>query len=1029
MVIAILMVIAGVICQQMLPIAEYPEITPPSIRVSTSYAGASAQTVVETIGIPIEQELNGLENLLYFSSQSDNSGNYRVSLTFETGSDSDINMVNVQNAIKRVERSLPSEVVAVGLDVKKRGEDQLGMFSFKADPTRMSHLELNNYVKTRVKDVLTRVSGVSSVEIMGAKDYSMRIWLDTLRMSAMNITPADVEAAIKSQNIQAAAGAVGSENQEAAVQYKVNVTGRLQTVEEFSNIIVRTGEDGHVVKLNEIARIELGAENYTGSSRADGQEAVNMSIYRNDDANALQAMDEIKVTLEELARSFPDGMSYEVSYDPTQYIMATMEEILITLVIALVLVVGVTYLFLQDWRATLIPSIAIPVSLLGTFVAMAAFGFSINVLTMFGLILVIGSLVDDGIIVVENTMRLMESEGLSAREATSKSMKQISGAIIATTLVTLAIYVPIAFIGGMVGKIYLQFSVTMCVAICLSAVNSLTLSPALCSMLLKNKNAVRKRRFNIFKPFNVGLNLARSGYLKVSGLFVRRAWLTLLTVGAVLAANWYLYGKLESEFIPREDKGTIFCEIELPPGAALSRTEEAVREAETLLMGMPGVHQVTSISGLSFVGGRGENMAMCIIRLKDWDERKTPELQLSALQQRARELLAGLPSAKINVFSPPAIMGLGITGGVSLMLQSHGDETPADLERTLEEFVGQVNKLPAAANAFSSYDSDTPQLYLHLDRTKAQSLGVPVNRIFSSLQGKLASIYVNDFNLAGYAFKVKIQADSQDRANIADIMNTYVRNDAGDMVPLSSLATLSYMIGPRQLVRYNQAMSASVQAQAAPGSSSGELMKQIAELKLPDNYSISWTDLSYQEKQNEGRIVILLVLALVFGYLFLVAQYESWTIPASVISSVCVATLGAIIGLLVCKTSLSIYAQLGLVMLVGLASKNAILMVEFSKEERTRGVPIIDAALDGAKQRFRAVMMTAISFIIGVSPMVVATGAGANSRQAIGIPTFFGMIFATVFGILLIPALYALLQRSREYVKRRVSRMKARQEG
>lgn len=1025
-VIAILMVLAGFICQQKLPIAEYPEIAPPSIRVNTTYVGAGAQTVMETVGIPLEQELNGLDNLLYFSSRSDNNGGYSVSLTFKSGSDSDINMVNVQNAVKRVERMLPTEVVDVGIDVKKRGEDQLGMFSFRSDPARMSYLELNNYVKTRVRDVITRVDGVSSADILGAKDYSMRVWLDTLRMSALNITPADVEAAIKSQNIQAAAGSIGAENEYSAVQYKVNVTGRLDTVEQFSNIIVRTGEGGHIVRLNDIARIELGAERYTGSSRADGDAAVNMAVYRNDDSNALEAMTRVRGELEKLSKSFPEGMSYQVSYDPTLYITATMEEIVETLLIALLLVVGVTYLFLQNWRATLIPSIAIPVSLLATFAILLPLGFSINVLTMFGLILVIGTLVDDGIIVVENTIRLMDTEGLSAREATSRSMKQITGAIVATTLVTIAIYVPIAFIGGMVGKIYVQFSVTMCVAICFSAINSLTLSPALCVLLLKKREGYKpKRRLSLFRLFNFGLDKARNGYVKVSGLFVRRAWLTLPALVAVLVANWYNYKSLPDEFLPKEDKGTIFCELQLISEATLQRTDEAVRQAEELVAGIPGIEQISSSSGFSFISGSGENVAMLIIRLTPWDERKTPDLQIDSIIGKVSERLKGLPTAKANVFSPPAIMGLGVTGGLSCILQAEGDETPQDLERNLNVLLDEINKLPATGMVFSTYDAKMSQLYLDIDRDKAQSMHVPIDRIFSTLQGKLASIYVNDFNLLGYAFKVKIQADARERANIQDILDTYIQNNEGDMVPMSSLATISYMVGPRQVQRYNQYLSANIQAQAKPGYSSGELMNQIEQIKLPGNYSIAWTDLSYQEKENEGQIVYLLILAVIFGYLFLVAQYESWTLPLPVITSVSVATLGGMLGLLICKTPLSIYAQLGLVMLIGLASKNAILIVEFSMEERRKGMGIMNSALEGGRQRFRAVMMTAISFIIGVFPMVVASGAGAASRKAIGITTFYGMIGATLFGILLIPGLFAMFQRSREWVKNNFKREKA----
>ena len=977
-VIAILMMLAGGICLNQLPIAEYPEIAPTSINVQATYTGASAQVVMETLASPIEEELNGLENLLYFSSKSDNTGGYSLSLTFKSGTNSDINMVNVQNALKRVEYKLPKEVTDQGIKIKKRSSDILGFFAFRS--TSMSSLELNNFVKTRVKDEVARVPGISAVNLMPEKNYSMRIWLDALRMSALNITPDDVSNAIKAQNVQAAAGSIGSEGENNFIQYKVNVTGRLQTVEEFSKIIVRTGQDGHVTRLDDIARIELGAETYTGSSRNNGEDSVNMAVYRLDDANALEAMNGVKDTLEKLEKRFPEGVSYVVSYDPTQYISATMAEIVETLVIALILVVGITYLFLQDWRATLIPALAIPVSLIGTFAILLPLGFSINVLTMF------------------------------------YATNEVWLSVIATTLVTVAIYVPIAFFGGMVGNIYMQFSVTMCVALCLSAINSLTLSPALCVLLLKRKQK-KQSRFSLFRPFNVSLEWARKSYIKCAGIMVRRAWLTLILLAAVLVGNWKLFETVPKSFLPPEDKGTVFCDIQLAPGATLGRTEQAMRSAEQKLMSIPGVRQVSSTSGFSFMGGNGENLGMCIAQLDPWDKRKTPELSLDSIMQKASILCDEIPAAKATVFSPPAIMGLGLTGGVSFMLQASGEETPKDLERVTNDLLDKINKLPGTMYARSAYEANTPQLFLNIDREKAQSMHVPVSRIFTTLQSKLASMYINDFNLIGYTFKVKMQSAAEDRTTINDIMNTYIQNDQGQMVPLSSVATLSYMVGPRQISRFNQLMSAEVTAQAKPGVSSGELMNQIEAIPLPENYSITWTDMSYQERQNDGKIVLLMGMALLFGYLFLVAQYESWTVPISVIVSVSVALLGALLGLIICNTPLSIYAQLGLVMLVGLAGKNAILMVEFSKMERERGVPIQEAALEGARQRFRAVMMTAISFIIGVFPMVIASGAGAASRKAIGISTFYGMILATVVGILFIPALYAMFQRYREWVK------------
>lgn len=554
-------------------------------------------------------------------------------------------------------------------------------------------------------------------------------------------------------------------------------------------------------------------------------------------------------------------------------------------------------------------------------------------------------------------------------------------------------------------------------ALCLSAVNSLTLSPALCALLLKNRKGKKQKRFNLFRPFNATLEWARQSYIKCAGVMVRRAWLTLILLAAVFAANWKLFETVPKSFLPKEDKGTVFCDIQLAPGATLGRTEQALRSAEQKLMGIPGVRQVSSTSGFSFMGGNGENLGMCIAQLDSWDKRKTPELSVDSIIHQASNLCDEIPAAKATVFSPPAIMGLGLTGGVSFMLQASGNETPKDLERELEKLIDQIEKLPGALFPRSSYEANTPQLFLNIDREKAQSMHVPVNRIFTTLQSKLASMYINDFNLIGYTFKVKMQSAPEDRTTINDIMNTYIQNDQGQMVPLSSVATLSYMVGPRQIARFNQLMSAEVTVQTRPGTSSGDLMNQIEAIPLPENYSITWTDMSYQERQNDGKIVLLMGLALLFGYLFLVAQYESWTVPISVIVSVSVALLGALLGLLICNTPLSIYAQLGLVMLVGLAGKNAILMVEFSKAEREHGVPIQQAALEGARQRFRAVMMTAISFIIGVFPMVIASGAGAESRKAIGITTFYGMILATIVGILFIPALYSMFQRYREWVK------------
>ena len=1016
-VVSLILLLAGGISLANLPVAEYPEIAPPTLFVSATYSGASADVVAQTVAMPLENEINGVEDLLYFSSTSSNSGSYSCSVTFRSGTDSDIALVNLQNAVKRAEAQLPSEVTKVGITVEKRGNDILAMLAFQTDGTSLSLNELVNYVNNNVKDALARLEGVSSSDMMSQQEYAMRIWMDPLRMSGLGISSSEIRSAVEAQNVQAAAGTLGAEGSNRYVSYKLNVQGRLKTAEEFGEIVVRSDADsGRIVRLRDVATVELGSSSYSGRSTFNGKESVGLSLYRSPDANALATMNRIKAELATWEQRFPPGVSYSIAYDPTKFIVASMREMVSTLVVALILVVLVTWLFIQDWRATLIPAVAIPVSLVGTFSVMYALGYSINTLTMFGLILVIGSLVDDAIVVVENTQGIMEREGLPAREAAIKSMRQITGAVIATTLVTVACYAPLAFYGGMVGAIYRQFAVSMCVALCLSTVVALTLSPALCALVLRRSGG---QCAPIFLPVNRFLDALRGRYLGLTGRLVRRGGLTLGILGGSFLGVWLLYGHIPPSFLPMEDKGVIFCNVELPGDAVQERTDAVLATVRERLAAIPGIRSVMQVSGMSMLSGSGENAAMCIVELDPWEERSAPQTRLSAIMGQIQGRTHDIAAASIVAFTPPAIMGLGATGGASFDICGIGDIDASALATVTDAFVRDLSARPETMFAMTAYDAATPQLRLRLDREKAELLGVQAGTVFSTLQDVLASYYINDFTLSGNNFEVKLQAGADSRSSLHHVEELLIPNSNGDMVPLSALGTLQYEVGPRQITRFNKMVAAEINAQSAPGVSSGDLYAAIEGIKLPAGYHIEWTGLSYQEKQNTGQIVFLMGLALLFAYLFLVAQYESWTIPVPVMLTVSFAVLGALLGLTVCGESMSIYAQLGLVMLIGLAAKNAILMVEFSKQEREGGKGIEEAALSGANLRFRAVMMTAWSFLFGVLPLVFADGAGAASRQAIGITTFAGMLAATCVGIVFTPALYAVFQRLREKASRK----------
>ena len=1015
LVISLFLMLAGIISVYRLPIAEYPQVSPPTIMVMATYPGASAQVIADTVASPLESEVNGTEDMVYYSSQSDNLGNYTLTLTFKSGADEDMALVNVNNAVKRAEHALPTDVVNNGLTVVKRSSDMLATYAFYSDNPEHTPLFLSNYVSIHIKDAIARIDGIGQAIIFGEQEYSIRIWLDPYKMRAYSISDDDVRNAVASQNIQAATGSVGTESSSRWMQFKVDTKGRLSTPEEFERIIVKSGEDGRQIRLGDIAKVELGAETYNSTGTLNGKPAVVLAIFKLNDANALEIMKEVNKTLDELKQNFPDGMTWDVCYDSTRFVVVSMQEIVETLILTFILVVVITYLFLQDWRATIIPSVTIPVSLIGTFLFLYLLNMSINTLTMFALILVIGSVVDDAICVTENCTRLIDEEHLSPFDAAMKTMEQLTGALIATTLVVVAIYMPIMFYGGMVGTIYTQFAVTMCIALCLSTVNAMTLSPALCALVLRPSKTPR----GFFHLFNIGLNWTRNTYLFVGGLLVRRTLLTIVLFGLILFGNYYFYQRLPSAFLPEEDKGTIFCEVVLPASASLPRTEAALAEVSDLIKDIPGINQLLAIPGRSLTAGEGENLGLLIVDLKPWAERTTPETQISQIQSAIIKRAAVLPDASVNAFVPPAIMGLGATGGVTFSLQATGDQSSQEIAQTTNHLLSKIMETGKAVYAFTSFDANTPMLYLDINRDKAEAMNVSINSIFSALQSQLGSYYINDFNKYGKTYQVKTQLAPELRENLNIIDQLYVTSTTGENIPLSAVADLRWTLGPRQAERFNMFPSASVNTQTVPSFSSGEMMNLLEDLvhkNLSKDYQISWTDMSYQESQNEGKIVSLLMISLLVAYLFLVAQYESWTMPISVMLSVATATLGAILALKLSNMSLNIYCQLGLLMLIGLTAKTAILMVEFSQFERDKGATIQDAALNGMRVRFRSVMMTALSFVIGVFPMVVASGAGAGSRQSIGVTTFWGMLVATIAGMMFIPGLYVIFQRAAEGV-------------
>ena len=1011
-VLSIIIVLAGLASAMQLPVAQYPQIAPPTVLVTATFPGASAETMAKTVAAPIEEELSGIENLLYFSSSADSSGTLTITATFEVGTDIDQATFNVSNRVNIALPRLPDDVRRTGLVVQKRSNDILIVVMLISDKVKHDTLYLSNYATLNVLDELKRIKGVGDATIFGGQDYSMRIWLRPDRMAQLGVTTSDIASAIRSQNAQYASGKIGQEPAPADQQlaYTVVAKGRLLEPEQFGNIVIRASGPRGVLYLKDVARIELGAQSYNVRTTLNGQPGTGIPIFLQNGANALDTANAIKTKMDELKQRFPEGMDYVVPYDTSLFVKASIWEVIKTLGEAMVLIVLVVYLFLQSWRATLIPIIAVPISLIGTFAGLWVFGFSINTLTLFAMVLSIGTVVDDAIIVLENIERLMEEEKLSPIKAAIKAMEQVSGAIVAIVLVLCAVFVPVAFLGGIAGELYRQFAVTVAVAVVISGVVALTLTPALCAILLKKTHGESA----FFKAFNRGFHNFTEFYTRTVELTIRHKITGTLVFIGFIAIAIYLLKLVPGSFVPPEDQGYVVTATILPDGATLSRTTKTAEAVRAAIAEDPAVSHQFVVNGFDLIGGGNKtSSATMFVAFKDWSER-------SASAEDIVKKLTGIgmmqPDGLAIAFNPPAIRGLGNSGGFEVYVQSRGDSNPLRLSGVVNSFIGELRKEPRLTGINTFFRPTVPQFFVEVDEAKAISQDVPITDIYATLQSTMGSLYVNDFNRSGRTYRVQMQAEPQYRMKPEDLGRVYVRSQSGAMVPLSALSTVSDLVGAEQLERFNGLLSAKILGSGATGVSSGDairLVEEIAARNLPDNYQISWTGQAYQEKRTGSAAIFAFSFAIIMVFLILAAQFETWALPLAVIMAVPFALTGALLAVFLRGMPNDIYFQVGLITLIGLAAKNAILIVEFASQKMEEGVPVAQAAIEAARMRFRPIVMTSMTFVLGIFPLVIATGAGSAARQSMGTGVFGGMIVATFIATVFIPLFFVWLSSKR----------------